>query len=190
MDIVSINVQDVKKNQLTIQEYMTLMYIYQRKIKEYEEFISCFGSLFQTILNSLESKGFIKLIKAATFEESVHIRDKTKDLFEGEKDLFYEWLGKFPIKTPSGRYLSPKSETTIAGVKLRKKWDKLFKNKASMARKAINVLEAEMEWRRKQGKFEFMHNAETWLNQGDFEKYEDLLTARRKEKDKLYDNYN
>ena len=55
------------------------------------------------------------------------------------------------------------------------KWNKLFKNKPHKERRALEVLEAELEWRKANNKMEFMHNAEAWLKQGDYENFEYLL---------------
>ena len=174
---MTLNINAIVKAGLTIKTFLDLKYLYH-KIKGGEElFVLNYGKLLFDDLYSYQKKGYIK-IKHEDTNVEFELRNKLCDLFEGEKDYFYTFVVTFPIKTPSGRYLSVKKHDTIAGKELRKKWDKRFKNDAVAARKAIEVLEAEMAWRRKTGKFEFMHNAETWLNQCDFEKYEYLLDEK------------
>lgn len=188
-----LDLNEIKKQNLNVQEYMTLRYLYHRKKDDWDELLQLFGPVSSMIMNSLQSKGFIKICNDAAdctkMGDVYELRVKSLDLFEGNVDYFLKWLIRFPIKTPSGRYLSTKGEDTIMGKKLRKKWNSLFKNDTLAMSKAIDVLDAEMEWRRKNGKFEFMHNAETWLNQGDFEKYEYLLQDKEKQFNKLREDF-
>lgn len=192
-DIFKIKLSDLKENKLNLQEYLTLRYLYHKKHGDWELLIESFGPISSIFMNSLESKGFIKICKdvgdCSNASEFFELREKANVLFEETTDYFLTWLGTFPIKTPSGRYLSTSSDDTIMGKKLRKKWKALFKNNSLQMAHAIEVLEAEMDWRRRNGKFEFMHNAETWLNQGDFEKYEYLLSDKKTEINKARRDY-
>ena len=169
---IIIDTDYLKELGIDIFEYVALYLIYEGR-----------QDIDSKFLKSLEDKGFVKS------DDKIYLRDKARLIFEQEKDYFCTWLASFPIKTPSNRYLSPVNPDTIMGQKLRKKWNSLFKNNAVAAQKAIEVLEAEMEWRRKTGKFEFMHNAETWLNQGDFEKYEYLLKDKKDIQSKIRQDY-
>lgn len=167
---------------LNINEYLDLKWLYDFKINNECKFLKLYN--LHLDLQHYESLQYIKII-----ENEYELRNKIRNLFEGNKDLFLTFLTRFPIKTPSGRYLSTKNEDTIKGKELRKKWNKLFKNNFIAAQKAIDVLDAEMEWRRKNGKFEFMHNAITWLNQGDFQNYEYLLREKKQINTKLREDY-
>lgn len=192
-DIFKIKLSDLKKHNLNLQEYLTLRYLYHKKHGDWEILIESFGPVSSIFINSLESKGYIKICKdiddCSKVGELFELREKANQLFEETTDYFLKWLTMFPIKTPSGRYLSTTSDDTILGKKLRKKWKALFKNNTLMMQHVIDVLEAEMEWRRKNGKFEFMHNIETWLNQGDFEKYEYLLSDKKDKINKIRRDY-
>lgn len=194
MNGIKIDFDILKRNKLTVIEYVMLWWVYHKKAKLFEETLDDFGLhlVKADVLEQLESKAYIKI---STFTKGefntprLELRNDIRTLFEGDKDTFATWLGTFPIKTPSRRYLSPVDPDTIMGKKLRKKWDKLFKNNAGGALKALAVLKAEMEWRRKHSTMEYMHNAETWLNQGDFEKYEYLLTDKSTQQAKIREDF-
>ena len=109
---------------------------------------------------------------------NIVLRGKGKSLFHVKRDIFLEWLGAYPIKvykTGGGtRALSPANDNTILGKKLRKKWEMSF-NDPNDEDKALRVLKAEVEMRRKSNDLEFMVEATRWLNQGFYQKYEYLL---------------
>lgn len=168
---VNIDTEKLNELEITVLEYAILLSVY-------------LGESTNISFSNLEKKGFIKQV-----DGKVELRENARVLFEQKKDYFHTWLATFPIKTPSKRYLSPVDPDTIMGQKLRKKWNSLFKNNANAAQHAIKVLEAEMEWRRKTGKFEYMHNAETWLNQGDFEKYAYLVEDKQESLSKIREDY-
>lgn len=183
-----IDIESIKKEGLTIKEFLDLKYLYSAKLEIDSQFVENYGKLNIGDIEKYEDLGYIK----TTIVDNMikyEFREKIRDLFEGDKDLFLTFLSTFPIKTPSKRYLSTSDENTIMGKRLRKKWDKLFKNNDVAARKAIKVLEAEMDWRRRTGNFEYMQNAETWLNQGNFEKYEYLLEEKEKMDSKTREDY-
>lgn len=134
-------------------------------------------------LVSLESKGFIKLGR-----DGITIRDKSTKLFaiDGTVDLFTVWLSTYPVKVDKkyggSRALSPSSENTILGRKLKKKWESTFRKDTNAMRQAIEVLEIEVENRTKSGDLEYMVEATRWLNEGFHEKYAYMIDER-KEKD-------
>ena len=186
--IMRIDIENIKKEGFTIKEFLDLKYLYSAKLGIDLQFVENYGKLNMRELQRYEDLGYIK----TTIIDNIiryEFREKIRDLFEGDKDLFLTFLSTFPVKTPSKRYLSTSDENTIMGKKLRKKWNKLFKNNDVAARKAIKVLEAEMDWRRRTGNFEYMNNAETWLNQGNFEKYEYLLEEKEKMDSRTREDY-
>lgn len=178
----------LKENNLNLYEYVTLWYYYHiyvlEKSEEFKE--KGISIIVPSDLNlGLEKKGYIKII-----DDVINVRTKTYQLFEvDKKDLFHDFLLTFPIKTPSGRYLSPVNPDTVMGKKLRKKWDKYFSKNPDAGQKAIKVLQAEVDWRKKKMTQEYMHNAEAWLNQGDFEKYEYLLEEQKTKLNKIREDY-
>lgn len=169
MDI-SMNIQNLQSYKLTVNEYLYLRNIYA---DEKDKIVDLYSIIDHINEDSLQDRGFIKIT-----EKDIILRQKTIELFE-PRELFYRFLSTFPIKTPSGRYLSPAGIEGIAANTLKAKWDKRFKNKDNLQEKAIRVLEAELAWRRKSNNMEYIHNAETWLNQADYEKYEYLLDLQQ-----------
>tara|TARA_R110000851_G_scaffold78000_5_gene172059 strand:+ start:1206 stop:1754 length:549 start_codon:yes stop_codon:yes gene_type:complete len=181
---MKVDIDEITKYGLTIQVYLDLKYLYFTKIGGEELFVNNYGRVEPFKLYRYETLGFIK-----TIGNDYQLRNSMRDLFEGEKDLFLKWFSMFPLKTPTGRYLRPKDDDTITGKKLRQKWNKHFKNNTIGAKKAITVLDAEMSMRRQTGKFEYMHNAETWLNKGDYEIYAELLEKKETISTKRREDY-
>lgn len=171
MEII-INVDILNRNDLTLSEYVYLKALHENRSKE--ELTQIYTCIDRIEEDGLQERGFIKLMPGNT----VILREKANRLFDSG-NMFLTFLNTFPIKAPSGRYLSPLRSDTIAAEKLEKKWHKLFKGKPHREQRALNVLEAELEWRRNNNKMEFIHNAEAWLNQGDYENFEYLLEEHR-----------
>jgi hypothetical protein len=172
---ITINIDILNKNDLSLSEYVYLKSIYEERDKE--EIRMIFKCIDHIEEDSLQKRGFIKLMPGG----KVILRTATERLFNSG-ELFTKYLVMFPVKTPGGRYLSPLREETIAGDNIRKKWDQRFKNKPHKEAMALKVLDAELKWRRETNQMEFIHNAETWLHQGDYEKYEYLLDENDNEK--------
>lgn len=174
MDI-SMNLESLISNNLSVNEYLYLYYLFLDDPDQMKDLYKLITEINEDIL---QDKGFIKIT-----EDEIILRQKTLDMFS-PPELFYKFLSTFPIKTPSGRYLSPAGTTGIAVTNLKKKWKSTFKNKQNLEQKAIRVLEAELKWRKQSNNLEYIHNAETWLNQADFEKYEYLIEEEEKERSK------
>lgn len=169
MDI-NLDIDYIKSKGLKLSEYLYLRNLVVPQIDKIPNLETLIDSID---VRKLDTMGYIKYTT-----EGVYLRQPCKDLFDS-KDLFDKFLTAFPIKTPKGRYLSPKGINPggVAYNNLKKKWDRIFKNSRVRAEKAIEVLEAEIKWR-KSGSgsdLEFMHNIETWLNQADYENLAYLL---------------
>lgn len=190
MDIIKINLVEIGELKLNVQEYLTLLFLYvtKNKTEGYEYFISSFGIVSVNQMIRLEQAKFIKIPNHNKPEE-YELREPTNELFEGDRDLFLTWINTFPVKTPSGRYLSPVGEETVAAGKLKKKWEAAFGTDTILKKHVIDVVQAEVNWRKKNNKMEFMHNAETWLNQGDWENYEYLLVTYKSSITKKNEDY-
>jgi len=169
------NLDNLILNNLNINEYL---YLYNLSLKDADKIKDLYKLITNINEDLLQDKGFIKIT-----EDEIILRQKALDMFN-PPELFYKFLSTFPIKTPSGRYLSPAGTTGIAVSNLKKKWKATFKNKQNLEKKAILVLEAELKWRKQSNNLEYIHNCETWLNQADFEKYEYLLDDKIKEEGK------
>ncbi len=121
MDNITIPVDDIVKNGLSINEYLLLYNI--------SNGYAISGLLDPSLvsLSLLEKKGFIKLS-----DNQVFLRDKAKVFFNKDEDLFLVWLKTYPTKVvkKSGgkRALSPSSPDTILGKRLKKKWREVLKN--------------------------------------------------------------
>lgn len=165
-DIVSIDRNTLIINTLSINEYYYLSLLNTGLPLSLEDMVVC-GKLDYEYL---ERCGFIKIT-----EEGAVIRQKAKELFEVTRDNFYRFLSTFPIKTPKGRYLSPAGLEGVAVNALKIKWNRLFKKNIPLENKVIRVLEAEMDYRKKEGNMEYMTACEAWLNGAFYEKYEYLL---------------
>lgn len=152
------------ENNLTLSEYAYLQALYEEENDD-----RIYKVIDRIEEDSLQERGFVKIT-----EGKVILRKKGIILFEGD-DLFLRFLNSFPIKTPSGRYLSPLRNKGMSVDRIRKKWDKLFGKHPALQQKALDVLDAELAWRRSTGQMEYINNIETWLNQANYEKYEYLL---------------
>ena len=177
-NIIRIDLDRVKKLGFNLHQYMVLHQIYCILNNFPDPYQDLFKEDYETHYQFLIHKGYIRIKET----NKIELREKTIELFGGKVDLFHQWLLVFPIKTPkpNQRYLSPLDPDTVMGKKLRKKWDRLFKNDVALQRKVIKILEAEVTWRLKTMSQEYMNNAETWLNQGNWEKYEYLLEDKEK----------
>lgn len=144
-------------------------YVYLKALYEKENDAKIFKVIDRIEEDDLQARGFIKITR-----DEIILRNKAIELFEGE-DLFLKFLNTFPIKTPTGRYLSPLRNAGIAVEKVENKWKKLFKGKPHLQQTAIAVLEAELQWRRQTGQMEYINQIDVWLNQGNYEKYYYLL---------------
>lgn len=185
-DNITLDFRILKKFKINANEYLDLLHLYSIKKKINPKFVQSYKR--GDHLYDLAQRDWL-FVNVIGTEIKIELRDKVYSLFEGDKDYFLEWFSKFPIKTPSGRALKVQSSDTNAGRELHKKWKKHFRNKSDAARKAIQVLEAEMNWRRRNGKFEFMHNAATWLNQFDYEKHEYMLDEMKVTNEKKNEDY-
>ena len=192
MDSLKVNIVEVNKIEgMDLKLYLDLLYLYViiKDRRLYEKYIKCHGGgVSIESATKLEKLKFIKIIDLSK-DKGYELRISTYELLEGKKDLFLTWLLTFPIKTPGGRYLSPKNEDTVKGSSLRKKWKKSFGTDTLNQQRAIDILQAEIDWRKKAGNMEYIHNAETWLNQGDWENYAYLLDDKLKVTKKLREDF-
>ena len=161
---INIDINTLLKLGLTLSEYTYLLYLYLG-----EETPDLYKVIDYVDENKLQDKNYIKITK----DETV-LRSKGIELFEN-KNLFLKFLNTFPIKAPSGRYLSPLGNTGKAVKDIEKKFNTLFKNKPHLQQKAIDVLEAELDWRKRTNQLEYIHSIDVWLNKHDYEKFEYLL---------------
>ena len=108
MDNILLPIDEIIKNDLTINEYLLLYNFANSKI------ISGIINTGVEDLVGLEKKGFIKVIK-----NSVILRDKASALFTQTDDYFVQWLNAYPVSVTksngSKRALSPAKPDTVLG---------------------------------------------------------------------------
>lgn len=169
MAIIQIDTNFLKINNLTVSEFFYLRQLFVDSKDKIEDLITI---LDLVNINQLELKGYIKITSSG-----IVLRNKAKELFTVDENLFDRFITTFPIKTPiKKRYLSPSKLEGVAYNTLKNKWNRIFKNNKAKAEKAIKVLEAELRMRQSSPDgIEFMNAAEAWLNQANYEKYEYLL---------------
>lgn len=164
----SCNIDDLDEMGLTFTEYLVLFSIYNNVVYKNIQ-------INEKVYEKLIEKGYIE-----KGEDSYLLLDKGIDFFSPKNDLFEEFITTFPTRavdpiSGSVRILSPASANTVAGKKLKKKWDTATKGKAKLQRHVIDCLKAEIDNRTKSGSLQWMRNAETWLNNGTWEDYAYLL---------------
>lgn len=164
MDIL-IDIEYIRTKGLYVEEYLFLR---NQFFTGLDKIISIEQVVRPINLERLEALLFIKQTTGG-----IILRQKTIEMFSTD-DLYDKFISTFPIKTPSGRPLSPLRAGGKNYELIKKKFNKIFKNRAD-AEKAIKVLESELLWRKQQNNLEYQHNVETWLNQADYEKFEYLL---------------
>lgn len=168
MDNIVLPIDDIIKNDLTINEYLLLYNFANSKI------ISGIINTSVDELVGLEKKGYIKV-----FKNRVILREKSSIFFTETDDHFKTWLDAYPVSVSksngSKRALSPAKADTVLGKILKAKWDRLFKKDMEAQLRAIRVLELEVADKKKSGDLEYMVEATRWLNQGYHEKYSYLL---------------
>lgn len=165
-------------NRLSIGEYY---YLYLKSVGKPTslEDVLVYGEIN---FEELQKEGFIKIMP----DDSTILRGKALDLFEDKRNNFFRFVETFPVKSPSGRYLSPAKLEGVAIDKLRKQWKKLFKDQRNAEDHVIRVLEAEIAYRKKKGNMDFMQACEAWLNGANYEKYEYLLEDAQDEEQSNY----
>ena len=169
------NLDELDSKGLTFTEYLILFSIYNSI--RYRNIV-----FNEKVYDLLIEKDYIK-VKDDYYE----LTNKGFDFFAPKSDLFDKFITTFPTRVVdplSGaiRILSPATSDTIAGKKLRKKWDSITKGNSSMQEHIINCLLAEIKLRQKANNLQFMRNAETWLNNGTWEDYEFYISEIDKPK--------
>ncbi len=182
MNSLTIDFDVLKANGININMYLTL---YKLVCPD------CINEIWRNgtqDMTGLEKKGFIKMTSEGTV-----LREKAKKMFKLDEDYFLKWLNAYPIRVQKSqggsRALSPASDETVEGKKLRKKWVAMFKGRPEAEMKAIKVLELEVAMRIKSGDLEYMVEASRWLNGGYHEKYEYQIDEKTNVTNNIVTNY-
>jgi hypothetical protein len=170
----SCNIDDLDELGLSFTEYLILYSLYNTVVYRNIE-------ISPKVYEKLESKDYI--VKNEEQRLGWELTQKGVDFFNSDKSLFNTFIEIFPTRatdpvTGSVRILSPAKADTIAGKKLKKKWDLLTKGKVDFEEHIIKCLQAEVTFRKEHGSLHWMRNVETWLNNGTWEDYVYLLDKK------------
>jgi len=182
MDNITIPIDSIIKNKLSINEYVVLYDVANGHV--------IYGLIDNPTpaLVSLEKKGWIKISDGQVF-----LRDKSSEFFAVGDDMFEKWLDTYPIavtkKFGGKRALSPASPDTILGQKLRRRWQIVFKKDKAAQLRAIKVLELQVAEMTKSGDLEYMVEAARWLNEGYHEKYSYMIDEEKPENNYTNEDY-
>jgi hypothetical protein len=173
MEEISINLIQLLKLNLTINEYLTLL-----KLRLIGDEISLPFSSSEIVIKSLISKGYL-----LERSDTITLSDKSEKIFKNvefvvsEKD-FEDFYNMYPPKTLGGRRLRS-SARLGSGVPTRdfsicyKKYKSTVRDidtHSSIIEATKNML---YDYKRR-GSMEFLQNMETYINQKTWEKYLDL----------------
>jgi len=173
MDIITINLSLLKKLKLNINEYLTLYTIYLRD----KQHINIPFELIRRDEIQLAIVGLLKIKENHTYKLS----EKGLEVFEGS-NLFDEFYKTFPRTVPTEgqgqRVVSTNDTFGISAAFTHKIWDRQTKGDRNMQQHIIKCLRLELSDRTNHGTIRFLHNINTWLRQGDWEKYEYLINEK------------
>ena len=173
MDTITINLNILKELKLNINEYLTLYFIYLRDKQAtkipYE--------------SSLENQADLmvrKLLMLSKDDKAYKLTKNGLAIFESNKffDIFYK---VFPRTVPSNggeRVVSTNDPFGISAALTQKLWNKQTKGDEKLQQHIIQCLKLELSSRQGQGTLQYLHNINTWLRQGDWEKYEYLMDKK------------
>lgn len=166
--IIEIDLVEIEKNGLDINEYLTL---YKINLNEQNENIPFYSSL--SIINKLQEKDFV-IIK----ESDIKLSKKALKLFPVKAYDFDELYFLYPYITLDGRVLRSKNKD-IKGVMTRD-YKTLSKKYYSNVRTriihelVISATKKMVNDVRLNGKLNFLPKLETYINQKGWERYYDL----------------
>jgi hypothetical protein len=165
MNTLLIDLTEIKRLKLTINEYLTLLHT--NNIIEY--------NWLDKDIDSLVEKEFLKKLS-----KQVILSEKAINYFESS-ELFNKFYHIFPHKVP-GRFgeerpLRTESSNTSSALVTKGLFKKKIRGNKNLQEHIINVLSAEIDWRQNNNSLQYMNNIDTWLRQHNWEKYEYLLES-------------
>jgi len=173
MDIITINLNLLKKLKLNINEYLALYTIYLKN----KQHINIPFELIRRDEIQLTVAGLLKVKENHMYKLS----EKGLEIFEGG-DFFNEFYKTFPRTVPTEgqgqRVVSTNDAFGISAAFTRKIWDRQTKGDRNMQQHIIKCLKLELSDRINHGTIKFLHNIDTWLRQGGWEKYEYLTNEK------------
>jgi len=175
--LIQIDLDYVQEKRMSVNQYLALMklYLYEKELKILPI------RIYEDELEFLEEQGYI-----ARTENNVLLTDTGRGIFEQGGDLFEEFFSLFPHRVPNNaggfRVLGTKASDTIMGNKMRRKWNLITKGNATLQKTIIESLRYELKHREQTGALAYMQNMETWLNNGTWERYQDMIEEEKNTK--------
>lgn len=164
MATLLIDLTEVKRLKLTLNEYLTLLNV--KNIVDYD--------YTEEDINNLVKKGYIVKLS----NDQIIPSPKAVNYFESS-ETFEKFYNTFPHKVP-GRFgeerpLRNASVESNGALVTKGIFKSKTKGNQRLQQHIIEVLEAEIQWRENNNSLQYMNNIDTWLRQNNFEKYEYLL---------------
>lgn len=163
MKSIVIDLTEVKRLGLEINDYLTLLGIYG--------LLTYNGS--QQNIDTLIDKGYVQEISRGYIPTK-----KATEYFESYRE-FEEFYETFPYTIPDGRGeerpLRTKGLDTDSALITKGLYKRKTKGNKGLQKHILEVLKAEINWRYSNNSIMYMNNIDTWLRQNNWEKYEYLL---------------
>lgn len=164
MSTINIDLTEIKRLKLTLNEYLTLLSI--KNILEYDA--------TEKDINGLIEKDYAKRLSNGQIIPS----PKAVNYFESTEG-FIEFYTSFPHKVPGKfgeeRPLRNVSVESNGALVTKGIFKKKTRGNQILQRHITDVLRAEVTWRENNNTLQYMNNIDTWLRQHNYEKYEYLL---------------
>lgn len=170
---VSVDFNCLQENKLSADLYVLLYCKHNELVVP--EYVGKILFRDEDALKYLQRSEFIKI----TDENEFSLRQKAINLFQIDSPTtkWLEFLGEFPLKVPgrngSTRPLKVANADSKGNIKIKKKYLSIIKTADHDM--IINVLQAEIEMRKKSNELQYMQNIDTWLNQANYDKYKYLV---------------
>lgn len=172
-DFLYIDLKELEKKKLTLNQYLALLKIEGIEIP-YDPDDNAIKSLVSTGMIRLSvdtDKNGMGVISYKLTEKAVFDNDS--------EDLFSIFLDLYPKHTggSDSRWLCPINTTSILGKELQAKWRKVTKGNKQLQKLIIDCLKAEIAERKRTNNLQYMRQAIVWLNKAEWEKWTNKLTA-------------
>ena len=178
MDVLMIDLNLLRRNKLSITDYLTLLRVFNE-----DNDLEIPFQATKEILESLIGRNLIKFDKGnLILTEKSHSFFKSVDVF----DKFYKL---FPTTVPDGtggrRPVSTGDLTTKSALKTKKIWNTQVGTNEELQEHVIKCLQAELKYREQRKSLMYLNNVDTWLRQSNWEKWSDMLNGETKDEDNI-----
>jgi len=171
-DNITINIEKMISSGVLIESHFVLDCVLKSKKDVLSKYLEKCGKISTSAINQLMNNAYIEEIdlnEKITFDKFI-ITEKGLKYFDKEKvnhdELFDEFKGLFPKKTPQGRRLHLDPDAS------RKKY-KAIVDSIETHNTIIKCLKLEINDRTKTANLDFMNSMPVWLNQKNYKVYLD-----------------